>query len=206
VIYGSSRRNLSDYTLTARKNGFTTETMGCPVMIADDETSPMVEIKVEKPLILKTIKVPQAIFEADMVIALSHTTLHESFPIAATIKNIAMGCAAKDVKLSMHKQKGNIGVQKSSTDVASEMFKRFKGRFWGFNLTIDITEECDCIGNSDLPITPDIGLLVSSDPLALDKATADMLSKYIKIEAQEYWLMNFKAGIGNMNYKIINMD
>jgi len=34
---------------------------------------------------------------------------------------------------------------------------------------------CDCYGNSDRPIAPDVGILASTDPVALDQACADMV-------------------------------
>ncbi len=43
------------------------------------------------------------------------------------------------------------------------------------NYAIDITWQCDCTGGSDTPIVPDIGLLSSMDPVALDQATVDLI-------------------------------
>ncbi len=34
---------------------------------------------------------------------------------------------------------------------------------------------CDCYGSSDLPISPDIGILASADPVAIDQACADLV-------------------------------
>jgi uncharacterized Fe-S center protein len=34
---------------------------------------------------------------------------------------------------------------------------------------------CDCYGNSDRPIAPDVGILASDDPVAIDQACADMV-------------------------------
>jgi uncharacterized Fe-S center protein len=38
-----------------------------------------------------------------------------------------------------------------------------------------VTPMCDCIGHSDAPICPDIGLLASYDPVALDQACLDLV-------------------------------
>ncbi len=41
------------------------------------------------------------------------------------------------------------------------------------NLVIDISPFCDCHGENDVPILPDIGMFASFDPVALDQACAD---------------------------------
>ena len=41
------------------------------------------------------------------------------------------------------------------------------------NFVLNVTPDCDCVGWSDLPLVPDVGLLASTDPVALDQACAD---------------------------------
>lgn len=41
------------------------------------------------------------------------------------------------------------------------------------NLVIDVSPNCDCHGENDLPIIPDVGMFASFDPVALDQACAD---------------------------------
>jgi len=43
------------------------------------------------------------------------------------------------------------------------------------NLALDVTPWCDCISWSDTPIVPNIGLLASTDPVALDRCCIDMV-------------------------------
>jgi uncharacterized Fe-S center protein len=45
------------------------------------------------------------------------------------------------------------------------------------NLAIDITPMCDCMGFAGAAIVPNIGVLASKDPVAIDKASLDMVSK-----------------------------
>jgi uncharacterized Fe-S center protein len=49
-----------------------------------------------------------------------------------------------------------------------------KNRIFYINYAIDITWQCDC-GSSDVPFVPDIGVLSSSDPVALDQACVDLV-------------------------------
>lgn len=41
------------------------------------------------------------------------------------------------------------------------------------SLVIDVSPNCDCHAENDVPILPDLGMFVSSDPVALDQACAD---------------------------------
>ena len=45
------------------------------------------------------------------------------------------------------------------------------------NLVIDVSPYCDCHGENDVPILPDIGMFASFDPVALDQACADACLK-----------------------------
>jgi uncharacterized Fe-S center protein len=38
---------------------------------------------------------------------------------------------------------------------------------------VDVSPNCDCHGENDAPILPNIGMFASFDPLALDQACAD---------------------------------
>jgi uncharacterized protein len=45
------------------------------------------------------------------------------------------------------------------------------------NFLIKITPDCDCVPWSDAPIVPDIGILASKDPVALDQASYDLVNR-----------------------------
>jgi len=45
------------------------------------------------------------------------------------------------------------------------------------SLVVDVSPNCDCHGENDAPILPDIGMFASLDPLALDQACADACLK-----------------------------
>lgn len=51
-----------------------------------------------------------------------------------------------------------------------------KGRACYFNFLMNITPDCDCVPWSDTPLVPDIGIAASSDPVALDKASFDLVN------------------------------
>ena len=45
------------------------------------------------------------------------------------------------------------------------------------NFLIQVTPQCDCTGYSDKPVCPDVGLLASRDPVALDQASLDLVNQ-----------------------------
>lgn len=51
-----------------------------------------------------------------------------------------------------------------------------------FNFLMDITPDCDCWTISELPIVPDIGILASFDPVAIDKASLDLVNEQAGIK------------------------
>ena len=71
----------------------------------------------------------------------------------------------------------------SPNDSAAEMLNRKMAEYamavvdgrpnFHINLVIDISPYCDCHGENDLAILPDIGMFASFDPVALDQACAD---------------------------------
>jgi uncharacterized Fe-S center protein len=55
--------------------------------------------------------------------------------------------------------------------------KHFPGRAGYINFLIRITPDCDCCPFSDVPVVPDIGFLASTDPVAIDAASLDLVNK-----------------------------
>jgi len=44
------------------------------------------------------------------------------------------------------------------------------------NFVMDVVPDCDCVGFTDAPICPDIGVLLSFDPVAVDQASMDLVN------------------------------
>ena len=45
------------------------------------------------------------------------------------------------------------------------------------NFVVQVSPACDCYAHNDQPIVPDIGILASRDPVALDQACADLVNE-----------------------------
>lgn len=98
------------------------------------------------------------------------------------------------------------------------------------NFAVDITPDCDCCSWSGAPICPDLGVFVSTDPVAIDQACLDMASQApvipsaVKQLPEDYTLGSCKfaaihskvpadmglayaehLGIGSREYKLISI-
>jgi uncharacterized Fe-S center protein len=62
-------------------------------------------------------------------------------------------------------------------EYACGAIKTKKGRVGYMNFLIRITPDCDCFPFSDAPIVPDIGILASQDPVAIDIASYDLVNQ-----------------------------
>lgn len=64
------------------------------------------------------------------------------------------------------------------------------------SLICDVSPNCDCHSENDIPIIPDVGMLASFDPVALDQACADLCNKQPAIEGSMLADNMHKAGEG----------
>jgi len=102
TLYRGGRRNAVDNLLTAYRNGFTPETVGAPIVVADGLRG-MDYVKVEGAgPHFKTLKISSAVHYADTLIILSHFKGHLLMGFGGAIKNLGMGCASTAGKQSMH--------------------------------------------------------------------------------------------------------
>jgi uncharacterized Fe-S center protein len=62
-------------------------------------------------------------------------------------------------------------------EYALGVVKTKRGKAGYMNFLIRITPDCDCFPFSDAPIVPDIGILASQDPVAIDAASFDLVNR-----------------------------
>ena len=67
--------------------------------------------------------------------------------------------------------------QKKMVEYAFAALKGKQGRAAFLNFLTQISPACDCCGYSDAPVVPDIGVLASIDPIAIDQASVDMVNR-----------------------------
>ena len=57
------------------------------------------------------------------------------------------------------------------------MLKGKEGKAAFLSFLTQISPACDCYGHSDAPIVADIGVLASTDPVAIDQASVDLVNR-----------------------------
>lgn len=83
-------------------------------------------------------------------------------------------CAPKAVQIDWRAELGPFNER--MVEYALGAISGKKDRVGFFNFLINITPDCDCVSWSDSPMVPDIGILASSDPVALDMASYDLVN------------------------------
>ena len=103
-------------------------------------------------------------------------------------------------------------------DCAYSVVNKFRGKMVFINVMKNISIDCDCDGNAVPPCMKDIGILSSTDPVAIDKACLDLIynseepGKKQLIERIESKLgphileCSVQLGTGNTDYDLINID
>ena len=72
--------------------------------------------------------------------------------------------------------------QKKIVEYAFGTLKGKKGRSVFLNFLTQISPACDCAPFNDAPIVQDLGILASSDPVAIDQASVDMINGQVALE------------------------
>jgi len=68
-------------------------------------------------------------------------------------------------------------LQQKMVEYAAGAIKAVGGRAGYINFLTRVTRDCDCLAKDDPSIVADIGILASSDPVAIDKASVDLVLK-----------------------------
>ena len=68
-------------------------------------------------------------------------------------------------------------VQMKMVEHAAGALRGKKGKCLFISFVMQLSPLCDCYGGNDRPIAPDVGILASDDPVALDQACADLVVK-----------------------------
>ena len=68
-------------------------------------------------------------------------------------------------------------LQVKTAEYALASVKNKKNKSVYFNFVLQVTPDCDCCNWNDLPIVPDVGILTSTDPVALDQCCLDLVNK-----------------------------
>lgn len=70
-----------------------------------------------------------------------------------------------------------VGIQEKIVEYCYGILKGKQGKVGYITFVVDVTPHCDCPPWSDRPVVPDIGILASLDPVAIDQAAADLVNR-----------------------------
>ena len=232
TLYPGSRKNAVDHLYNAEVNGFNSVTTGCYNIIADGlKGTDDITVPVPNGEYCQEAYIGRALYDADIIISLSHFKGHEMTGFGGAIKNIGMGGGSRAGKMHQHSDgKPEVdadlcrGCRKCAKECGSDAISYDSGKAYidqdlckgcgrcigacafdaisavqdtandalcakmaeytaaicsgkpcfHISLIMDVSPNCDCHGENDAPILPNIGMLASFDPVALDQACADL--------------------------------
>ena len=156
------------------------------VDILDSEADITLEIP-EGKLITKNF-VGRNIIRYDSCLVISHFKGHQMGGFGGALKQLSIGFGSSAGKSYQHSAGkttnqnivwSNVCTDKefkeAMADAAYSIVKYFKGNMAFINMMVNISIDCDCDGNAKKPCMKDIGILSSTDPVALDKACLDLI-------------------------------
>ncbi len=68
-------------------------------------------------------------------------------------------------------------IQEKTAEYAWGVVKPKKGKSGFINYVMNVTPDCDCAPWNDVPIVPNLGILGSTDPVAIDQASLDLVNR-----------------------------
>ena len=106
-------------------------------------------------------------------------------------KSLCIGCAEcinacpEEAIPAQWKTDGSLIQEKTAEYALGSVYGK-EGRLGFFNFLINITPDCDCFGWNAPPVCADIGILASTDPVAIDQASMDLVEKTDPLPGSEH--------------------
>lgn len=122
-------------------------------------------------------------------------------------------CKSGAIKMRWDEDAGRL--QEKMAEYAYAVHSLFGERAAYLNFALNITKDCDCMARAQKPVVADIGLLASSDPLALDKASIDLVleraggdvfRKGYDIDWSVQLNHGSRIGLGSLDYELLIRD
>ncbi len=121
-------------------------------------------------------------------------------------------------------EEGKLALHSYVAHTAGAVVDRFQGKAAFMNFIQDVTPLCDCIAPSGRPVIRDVGILASRDPVAIDKASVDLinnaprfarpgkpempedlLSAIHKIDPVNHLRIANMLGVGSLDYELVKV-
>ena len=119
----------------------------------------------------------------DSMLVLSHFKGHPMGGYGGALKQLSIGCASSFGKAYIHGAgepekiwtADHDAFLESMADAAGSVIELFKGNLVYVNVMKNMSVDCDCCAVAEDPCIADIGILVSTDPIAIDQACIDLV-------------------------------
>jgi uncharacterized Fe-S center protein len=222
TYYEGDRYTTDKHRKTLEVNGWTF----CPVDILDEQGTTTLPVAGGKWF--KKMSVGGHLTNYDSMVALTHFKGHTQGGFGGSNKNIGIGCADGRIGKAWIHTTPN---QANQWDIAKEEFMErmtestkatidYFGRHVCYvNVMRNMSVSCDCEGVAAAPVvTPDVGILSSTDILAIDQACIDMIYAMTADEHHDmveriesrHGLRQLsymkELGMGNCRYVLIDLD
>lgn len=178
TAYEGKRNTTEAHWETMKLHGWS-EIANVDIMDETDE----IALPVEGGFHLKENYVGEHLNRYDSMLVLSHFKGHPMGGFGGALKNISIGIASAHGKAHIH----GAGVAEhiwsadhdsfleSMADAAQSIVNFFADRIVYINIMKNMSVDCDCCAVAEDPKIGDIGILASTDPVALDQACVDLV-------------------------------
>ena len=148
-----------------------------------DATGPDLELAIPSGKVIRKNFVGKDLANYDSMLVLSHFKGHPMGGYGGALKQLSIGLASAFGKAYIH----GAGVPEelwtadrdsfleSMADAAGSVIEYFKGNILYVNVMKNMSVDCDCCAVAEDPCIADIGILVSTDPIAIDQACVDLV-------------------------------
>ena len=191
-----------------------------------DSESPDKSLEIPDGFMIKKDYVGKHIDNYDSMLVLSHFKGHPMGGYGGALKQLSIGVASSYGKAYIHgagKPKAlwtanHDSFLESMADAAYAVHNHFKGNVVYINVMKNMSVDCDCCAVAEDPCLKDIGVLISTDPIAIDRACLDLVINS-NDEGKKHFLERVnsrngvhtievaeKHGFGTTNYELIDID
>ncbi len=220
TAYGGQRGSVERHLQVAADHGFTA-IADVDIMDADGYMS----IPVNGGTHLSENLVGAHLSRYDWVVSLAHFKGHAMGGFGGAVKNCSIGIASSEGKLLIHSAGASTtswgspaqdDFLESMAEAAKSVSDYLGGRMLYMNVMNRLSVDCDCDAHPAEPDMADIGILASTDPVALDRACVDLVyaapdgaSLVRRMESRNgtHTLAHAEAlGLGSQTYRLVDLD
>ncbi len=179
TAYDGERNETTKHLVAIRKHGWDRY---FPFDLLDAE-GPDLEIPVKEGKVLSSNFLGKNTTDYDSMLVLSHFKGHPMGGYGGALKQLSIGMASSYGKKNIHGAgdpelhfKGDHdGFLESMADAAKSVVELFDGKIAYINVMKNMSVDCDCCAVAEDPCIADIGILASTDPIAIDQACIDLV-------------------------------